>query len=213
MDYQKIASQILELVGTTDNVSNMTHCFTRLRFNLKDSSKANKEKLLETEGVISVVESGGQYQVVLGNKVEKVYDAMLPMMEDLNMEDNSKDGEKGSIGTRILNTIAAIFTPTVPAIAASGMLKGILAVAVIIATNYYQVDLKTYQTYIILNAASDALFYFMPIILGYSAAKVFKTNEYIAMIIGATLCYPAIVELMTGDAAVSLFSINLTKAS
>lgn len=213
MDYQKIASQILELVGTTDNVSNMTHCFTRLRFNLKDSSKANKEKLLETEGVISVVESGGQYQVVLGNKVEKVYDAMLPMMGDLNMEDNSKDGEKGSIGTRILNTIAAIFTPTVPAIAASGMLKGILAVAVIIATNYYQVDLKTYQTYIILNAASDALFYFMPIILGYSAAKVFKTNEYIAMIIGATLCYPAIVELMTGDAAVSLFSINLTKAS
>lgn len=211
MYYKKIANDILKLVGGQENVTSLTHCFTRLRFYLKDSSKADKEKLLETEGVISVVESGGQYQVVLGSKVEEIYQAIEPLLGSESTITTEK--ESVSIGNKILNTVAAIFTPTVPAIAASGMLKGILAVAVLIADSYYQVDLKTFQTYIILNAASDALFYFMPIILGYSAAKVFKTNEFIAMVIGATLCYPAIVELMTSDASVSLFSIQLTKAS
>ncbi|MGH2152862.1 PTS transporter subunit EIIC, partial [Enterococcus faecalis] len=83
--------------------------------------------------------------------------------------------------------------PILAAIPASGMLKGILVIAVMVANNFYQVDLKALNTYIILSAASDALFYFMPLILGYSAAKVFKTNEYNAMVIGATLCYPTIV--------------------
>lgn len=128
-------------------------------------------------------------------------------------ETNNDDGEKVGIGTKILNTVAAIFTPTVPAIAASGMLKGILAVAALIGLNMYGVDIKTYNTYIILNAASDALFYFMPIILARSAAKVFKTNDYIAMILGATLCYPAIVDLMTGENPVTLFGIGITQAN
>ena len=93
------------------------------------------------------------------------------------------------------------------------MLKGILAVAALIGLNMYGVDIKTYNTYIILNAASDALFYFMPIILARSAAKVFKTNDYIAMILGATLCYPAIVDLMTGENPVTLFGIGITQAN
>lgn len=93
------------------------------------------------------------------------------------------------------------------------MLKGILAIAVMVANNFYQVDLKPLNTYIILSAASDALFYFMPVILGYSAAKVFKTNEYIAMVIGATLCYPTIVSLMTEESAVTLFGLHVTKAN
>lgn len=93
------------------------------------------------------------------------------------------------------------------------MLKGILAIAVMVANNFYQVDLKPLNTYIILSAASDALFYFMPVILGYSAAKVFKTNEYIAMVIGATLCYPTIVSLMTEKSAVTLFGLHVTKAN
>lgn len=210
MDYQKIAEEILSLVGGKENVLDMTHCFTRLRFVLKDSKAANRERLLTLEGVISVVESSGQYQVVLGNKVEKVYDQLQPLLGDMQAY---QPNENLSLGTKILNAVAAIFTPTVPAIAASGMLKGILAVAVIIASSFYQTDIKEYSTYLILNAASDALFYFMPIILGYSAAKVFKANEYISMIIGATLCYPAIVTLMTGEEAVTLFGIGITKAS
>ncbi|MBP4088779.1 PTS glucose transporter subunit IIA [Enterococcus faecalis] len=212
MDYQAIAKEILKDVGGKDNIVDVTHCYTRLRFVLKDTKQANKEALLQTEGVISVVESGGQYQVVLGNKVAHVYNALDPLLaQQLTTKTSTK--EKNSLGNRILNTVAAIFTPVVPAIAASGMLKGILAIAVMVANNFYQVDLKPLNTYIILSAASDALFYFMPVILGYSAAKVFKTNEYIAMVIGATLCYPTIVSLMTEESAVTLFGLHVTKAN
>lgn len=212
MDYQAIAKEILKDVGGKDNIVDVTHCYTRLRFILKDTKQANKEALLQTEGVISVVESGGQYQVVLGNKVAHVYNALEPLLaQQLTSKTSTK--EKNSLGNRILNTVAAIFTPVVPAIAASGMLKGILAIAVMVANNFYQVDLKPLNTYIILSAASDALFYFMPVILGYSAAKVFKTNEYIAMVIGATLCYPTIVSLMTEESAVTLFGLHVTKAN
>ncbi|MXS31129.1 beta-glucoside-specific PTS transporter subunit IIABC [Enterococcus faecalis] len=212
MDYQAIAKEILKDVGGKDNIVDVTHCYTRLRFILKDTKQANKEALLQTEGVISVVESGGQYQVVLGNKVAHVYNALEPLLaQQLTTKTSTK--EKNSLGNRILNTVAAIFTPVVPAIAASGMLKGILAIAVMVANNFYQVDLKPLNMYIILSAASDALFYFMPVILGYSAAKVFKTNEYIAMVIGATLCYPTIVSLMTEESAVTLFGLHVTKAN
>ncbi|HAP4530145.1 TPA: PTS transporter subunit EIIC [Enterococcus faecalis] len=212
MDYQAIAKEILKDVGGKDNIVDVTHCYTRLRFVLKDTKQANKEALLQTEGVISVVESGGQYQVVLGNKVAHVYNALEPLLaQQLTTKTSTK--EKNSLGNRILNTVAAIFTPVVPAIAASGMLKGILAIAVMVANNFYQVDLKPLNTYIILSAASDALFYFMPVILGYSAAKVFKTNEYIAMVIGAPLCYPTIVSLMTEESAVTLFGLHVTKAN
>ncbi|WP_142961379.1 beta-glucoside-specific PTS transporter subunit IIABC [Enterococcus faecalis] len=212
MDYQAIAKEILKDVGGKDNIVDVTHCYTRLRFVLKDTKQANKEALLQTEGVISVVESGGQYQVVLGNKVAHVYNALEPLLaQQLTTKTSTK--EKNSLGNRILNTVAAIFTPVVPAIAASGMLKGILAIAMMVANNFYQVDLKPLNTYIILSAASDALFYFMPVILGYSAAKVFKTNEYIAMVIGATLCYPTIVSLMTEESAVTLFGLHVTKAN
>lgn len=212
MDYQAIAKEILKDVGGKDNIVDVTHCYTRLRFVLRDTKQANKEALLQTGGVISVVESGGQYQVVLGNKVAHVYNALEPLLaQQLTTKTSTK--EKNSLGNRILNTVAAIFTPVVPAIAASGMLKGILAIAVMVANNFYQVDLKPLNTYIILSAASDALFYFMPVILGYSAAKVFKTNEYIAMVIGATLCYPTIVSLMTEESAVTLFGLHVTKAN
>ncbi|RXK63350.1 PTS beta-glucoside transporter subunit EIIBCA [Enterococcus faecalis] len=212
MDYQAIAKEILKDVGGKDNIVDVTHCYTRLRFVLRDTKQVNKEALLQTEGVISVVESGGQYQVVLGNKVAHVYNVLEPLLaQQLTTKTSIK--EKNSLGNRILNTVAAIFTPVVPAIAASGMLKGILAIAVMVANNFYQVDLKPLNTYIILSAASDALFYFMPVILGYSAAKVFKTNEYIAMVIGATLCYPTIVSLMTEESAVTLFGLHVTKAN
>ena len=212
MDNHKIALQIIDGVGGKENVSGLTHCFTRLRFVLKDESKASKDKVSSIEGVIQVVEASGQFQVVLGNKVEAIYDEIMPLLENAATEDDEQDKKVG-IGTKILNVVTAIFTPTIPAIAASGMLKGILAVAALIGLNVYHVDIKTFNTYIILNAASDALFYFMPVILARSAAKVFKTNEYIAMTLGATLCYPTLVGLMTGNKAVTLFGIGITKAN
>ncbi|GLC90083.1 beta-glucoside-specific PTS transporter subunit IIABC [Lysinibacillus piscis] len=210
MNHQQIAQDILKNVGGKENVSALTHCYTRLRFVLKDSKKADKEQLLKLEGVMSVVENSGQYQVVIGNEVAKVYDQIIPVLGELSSDDKKEDNL--SFGNKLLATVTAIFTPVIPAIAASGMLKGILALAVMIAASR-GIDIKGYNSYIILNAASNALFYFFPIILGVSAAKVFKTNQYIALILAATLCYPDIVTLMTGENAVTLFGLPVTKAN
>lgn len=210
MNYNQIAKDIIENVGGSENIRGLTHCFTRLRFQLKDSKKAKKEVIEHLEGVISVVESGGQFQVVLGTKVTKVYEAILPMVS--LEEDTGSSEEKGSIGNRILIAISSMFTPMVPAIAASGLLKGLLTIARITASNH-GMDITVNQTYILIMAATDALFYFMPIILAYTSAKVFKANEFIAMALGGTMCYPAVVSLMTGKDAVSMFGIAITKAS
>lgn len=210
MNYNQIAKDIITNVGGSDNIRGLTHCFTRLRFELRDTKKAKKEVIEHLEGVISVVESGGQFQVVLGTKVTKVYEAILPM---ISLEENTVDSEeKGSVWNRILIAISSMFTPMVPAIAASGLLKGLLTIARITASNH-GMDITVNQTYILIMAATDALFYFMPIILAYTSAKVFKANEFIAMALGGTMCYPAVVSLMTGKEAVSMFGIAITKAS
>lgn len=210
MDYQKIATDILNHVGGSDNVEDVVHCFTRLRFTLKDDSKADTDYINQIEGVISVVNSGGQYQVVLGSKVEKVFDALKPQVTSTPKNTESSNG--GSLGNRILSSVSAIFTPMIPAIAASGLLKGILAIVKFYATAQ-GFDVTTNQTYIFLNGTSDVIFYFMPIILAYASSKVFKVNEYIAMVLGGTMCYPAIVALMSGEASVALFGLTITKAS
>ena len=211
MNYNQIAKDIITNVGGSENIKGLTHCFTRLRFELRDSKKAKREVIEHLEGVISVVESGGQFQVVLGTKVTKVYEAILPMV---SLEENTADGseEKGSVWNRILIAISSMFTPMVPAIAASGLLKGLLTIARITASKH-GMDITVNQTYILIMAATDALFYFMPIILAYTSAKVFKANEFIAMALGGTMCYPAVVSLMTGQDAVSMFGIAITKAS
>lgn len=214
MDYNKIAQNILDNLGGKNNINELSHCMTRLRFKLHDKSKANTDKISSIEGVITVVESMGQYQVVIGNKVSNVYNELIKLMPELEQSKiNTETTEKKNIGNTILTTVSGIFTPTIPAIAGSGMIKGLLSVLAMFYLNKYGINIKESQTYIILNALSDAVFFFMPIILGYTAAKVFKTNEIISMIIGATLCYPAFTALMTGDEAVHFLGLPVTKAT
>lgn len=213
MDYSKIAKDILENLGGKDNIKELSHCMTRLRFKLNNSSKANKDAISKIEGVITVVESMGQVQVVIGNKVTKVYDEMIKLVPESGVpSSDSESVEKQSIGNAILSAVSGIFTPTIPAIAGSGMIKGILSVLAMYYMNKHGINIKETQSYIILNSLADAVFFFMPIILGYTAAKVFKTSEIISMIIGGTLCYPAFTALMTGDAAVSFLGLPVTKA-
>ena len=207
-----MAKEILENIGGKENVKDVTHCYTRLRFSLLDFSKVNKERLSEVEGVLTVVESMEQLQVVIGNKVDRVYKELEPLLGKLAMQSHQEQPEKFSL-SKILTTIAQIFTPTIYALAGSGMIKGILAVVSMYYMNQYNIDIKQNDTYVILNAASDAVFYFFPIILGYTSAKVFKAHEIISMLLGATLCYPGIVALMAEERAVTLLGINLTKAS
>lgn len=210
MDYKILAEKIIKHIGGKENIQEITHCFTRLRFILKDESKAHKDIIEKLEGIVTVVISGGQFQIVIGNKVDKVYKEIVDIIGEQNI--NSESNKKTSIGNLILNKFAAIFTPVIPAIAGSGMLQGILAVAVLIAAKN-GIDIKTSDTFIILNAAAKSVFYFMPIILAYTAAKVFKCNEFIAMIIGGTLCYPDLLKLMTDKNPVTLLGIGITKAN
>ena len=213
MDFKSIAKEILVNVGNEENIKDVIHCHTRLRFSLINFEKVNKDNLSKIEGVITVVVSMDQLQVVIGSKVDKVYKELETMINKTNKSTANNTIEKGSKFNKALTTMAQIFTPTIYALAGSGMIKGILAVVSMYYLNKHNIDIKQNDTYVILSAASDAVFYFFPIILGYTSAKVFKTHEIISMVLGATLCYPGIVSLMAEERAVSLFNIGITKAS
>ena len=150
MDYKKVASDIIKNVGGEQNISDVTHCFTRLRFVLKDRKLADKDVVSHLEGVISVVEGGGQFQVVLGNKVEGVYDAV---MELVHVDGSSAPAEKQKWYSTAFQILSGMFTPLVPAIAASGLIKGILTAANLIMANK-GVDITTSDTYVFLFAAA-----------------------------------------------------------
>ena len=198
MDPKKCAQEILDAVGGKDNIKDVSHCFTRLRLVLKDESLASQDVVSHIEGVIQVVIAGGQFQVVLGAKVTKVYDEFLPLVgiegsgEVAATDDApSVSDTQESLGNRILQTVSKMFTPLIPAIAASGLIKGLLTAANLIAKQN-GMDISGSDTYVLLYAASQVIFYFMPIFLGYTAAKALKCNEIIAMILGGFLCYPQV---------------------
>ncbi|MCC8027904.1 MAG: beta-glucoside-specific PTS transporter subunit IIABC [Clostridium sp.] len=206
MDYGRIASDILANVGGKSNVKSVTHCFTRLRFVLKDESRARKEIVEQLEGVISVVISGGQFQVVCGAKVTKIYDEVIKQMGDT--QESEESGQKFSMNL-VLQKISEIFTPLVPAIAAAGLIKGLLSAAARLPM--FDAFTAT-STYMILNTASNIIFFFMPVFLAYTAAKALKCNEIISMVIGGFLCHPAI-DAMIQDVgtASSIFGLPVIK--
>lgn len=210
MDYQKIAGDIIENVGGKENIKNMTHCFTRLRFVLKDNALAKKEVVERLEGVISVVVAGGQFQVVCGSKVTKIYDAAVTLLGgETGFADEKAEivEEKQSLLNTVLQKISEIFTPLVPAIAAAGLIKGLLAAAAKIPG----FD-TTNSTYIIMNTASNIIFYFMPVFLAYTSAKALKCNQVIAMVLGAFLCHPTIDTLVQDVATSStIFGLPVVK--
>lgn len=213
MDVNVLAKNILNCVGGAENVEELTHCFTRLRFVLKDDTKADKKAAEHLEGVIQAVVSGGQFQVVLGSKVTKVYDAILPMVDQDGSLAAGEQKGKGNMLNYVLQMISKMFTPLIPAIAASGLLKGLLTAAKLLAAQQ-GVDISGNDTYVLLYAASQVIFYFMPIFLGYTAAKALKCNEIIAMTIGGFLCYPQLDAIIQDVSAVTrIFGIPVMKGA
>lgn len=207
MNYIKVAREILDYVGGRENVKEVTHCFTRLRFVLRDKSKAEKKALERTEGVISVVEGGGQLQIVIGNKVESVYDEVIKLVGTALPD--TTDGDKKPWVSAVFQVLSASFTPLVPAIAASGLLKGILTAANLIAKSR-GIDITGTDTYTILFAASQIIFYYMPIFLACTAAKAMKTSPFSAMVIGGLLVYPqmdAIVQNVAEKTSIFIFPV------
>lgn len=211
MDYKSLAEVILQNVGGNGNVTGLTHCATRLRFNLKDESKAKTDVLKKTKGVMGVVSSGGQYQVIIGSDVANVYKEIQALGNfDGSAKGDAKDDR--SIGAKLIDTLSGVFTPILPAITAAGMLKAILAL--IVAFKWVGNTSTTYQ---VLNFMGDAAFYFLPILLADSAAKKFKCNPYMAMMLGGILLHPNFVSLVNtakeAGTAITIFGLPIYKAT
>lgn len=197
MAYEQLASDIIKGVGGANNVDSVIHCATRLRFKLYDSANADKDMVKALPGVIAAVESGGQFQVVIGNHVGQVFSAVQQTMggktaADVPAENKSKD----TLLATFIDLISGIFTPLLGVMAASGILKGILALAV--ATGWTTPASGTYQ---ILFAGSDALFFFFPLALGYTAGVKFKGNPFVTMAIGGALVHPTMVAAFSASQA------------
>ena len=203
--YTNFATSILNEVGGTENVINVTHCLTRLRFKLKDESKANEEVLKELDGVITIVKSGGQFQVVIGNHVNLVYADLCEILgiTDQTSVENEEEKPKGIVN-RLIDIISSCFAPILGPMVACGLFKGINALLVWALGGTYSAS----GVYLVFNAIGDSIFYFMPIMLGYSSAKKFNVNVVVGMLIGATLCYPSI-QASTLSAGEALGSIGL----
>ncbi|HZG18365.1 MAG TPA: beta-glucoside-specific PTS transporter subunit IIABC [Candidatus Bathyarchaeia archaeon] len=211
MKYEKLAKEILELVGGEQNVNSLVHCATRLRFVLKDVSKANKGKLERTEGVITVKESGGQFQVVIGNTVPEVYNAIgkvSNLLSDAGKSTQASEEKKGNFFGRAVDVISSIFAPLLGVMAGAGILKGLL----LIASNAGVLS-KEETTYIILAAAADSLFYFLPVLLAITTARKFGGNVFSAVTIAGALLYPSIVALKANGVATTFFGIPVTMMS
>lgn len=203
--YESLAKEIVKNIGGKENVSSLTHCITRLRFKLKDESKANDQVIKDMDGVVTVMKSGGQYQVVIGNHVPEVYADVMPL---LGMEegsaDRAEDAPSGNLFNRAIDVISGIFQPILGIMAACGMVKGLNALFV--ALGLYP---ETCGGYLVLNAIGDGLFNFLPLFLGYTAAKKFNLKPMVGLVIGAIMCYPTIQNTALsngGEALYTLFS-------
>ncbi len=194
--YDGLARIIIQNVGGKSNIISLTHCVTRLRFKLKDESKAQTDILKDTDGIVTVIQSGGQYMVVIGNHVPQVYDAVCAVghitpggavNEDGTAAEGGGDApqEKMNPFNAFISIITSVFTPALGCLAACGMIKGLLALFVAVGV----LD-GAGPTYNILYSLGDCFFYFMPILLAYTASKKFGLPEMEGMVIGAAMLYP-----------------------
>lgn len=185
---KEIAVRVLDAVGGKENVNSVVHCATRLRFKLKDEGKADTNRLNQDDDVIQVVQSGGQYQVVIGSHVSDVYRELTGVA---NFDGESeKSAEKGNPLNQLIDIISSIFTPFLGAMAGAGVLKGFLTLAV--TMNWLAADSGVYTVW---YAIADGLFTYLPVMLAFTAAKKFKTNEFLAVSLAMALVHPSITEL------------------
>lgn len=198
MKYQQLCDEIIAKIGGKENVKDVSHCITRLRFHLKDESKAQTEELKATKGVVDVIQAGGQYQVVIGATVEAVYNDLVQIggfdaqpALDIDEGDNVK---KGDPFTRLLAVISEILQPILGVLMAGGFIKSMLALASVAGWLA-----KDSNTYVVLSAIGDSVFYYFPLIIGWTSAKKFGLKPVMGMALGGILVYPTLVALTGGD--------------
>lgn len=200
VDYTKTGLEVLDAVGGEKNIRSLAHCATRLRFTLKDNSIPDKAAVQAIPGVVTVMQAGGQYQVVIGNDVVTAYDAITARTDLGTAEGEGETSEKvKNPFNRFISMISAMFSPIIWTIAAAGLIKAFLA---LFTAGIPLLDTQS-QTYLILNSLGDAFIYFFPIALAVSGAKYFKVNLGTSIAIASFLVYPAIYGLYTAGGTCS----------
>lgn len=207
MKYEQLCKDIIANIGGKDNVINVTHCVTRLRFKLQDEAKANTEVIKNLKGVMKVIQTGGQYQVVIGPHVDEVYKELTAIggfqaaaCGNARKEEADSD-EKQNLVSRFLITMTGIFQPVLSVLMASGMIKAVLVMLTLSGV----LD-KESGTYLILQGLGDTIFYFFPVVVGWSAAKKFGLKEIYGIVLGGVLNYPTLVALSSGEVLFTLFA-------
>lgn len=203
--YQNLAKDIVKNVGGKENINSLTHCITRLRFKLKDESKANDDVIKEMDGVVTLVKSAGQYQVVIGNHVPDVFKEVCDVAGIKENSASTQEKEKQSIGAKVIDFVSGVMNPTLAVLTACGMIKGFLALAV-----FFSLIDKSQGIYTLIDGIGDSLFYFFPIILGYSTANKLNMNPVLGLTIGASLVYPTLQKV---DLNIFGIAINVSYAN
>ena len=204
MTNKQLANEILKKVGGKENIITYSHCSTRLRFDLKDSSVIDKTGLEQTEGVLSIMNVAGQTQIILGSQVQYIYEelqTLLPQGDSSAAKPSEHKKKKGFWGTA-LEIISSLFTPLIDVLIGAGILKGILSICT--ATGLLTSTDGTYQ---ILNAAGDSLYYFLPVVLAITCSKRLKTNLFVSVTIAGALLYPNLTALYDAGTAITFLGI------
>lgn len=214
VDNKKIAREVLEAVGGKDNVTSATHCMTRLRLNLKDMGLPNEEAVKNINGVVGVVKAGGQFQVIIGQNVPKVYNEFCAItgLETHEAINENLDGPKEKLtlkklGGNIMNYIAGSMTPMIPAMLGAGLCK---ALAAVVGPNMLNLVGETHNLYILLNLMYDGFFYYLPIMIGFNAAKKMNIPAPLGAFMGGVLMAPAFMNMVAAKTPFDIFGMNVT---
>ncbi|MGT2874024.1 beta-glucoside-specific PTS transporter subunit IIABC [Streptococcus gallolyticus subsp. gallolyticus] len=198
--YQELAKNIVDLLGGKDNVIDVYHCQTRLRFKLKDSSKVQKATLENLDGVSMYLINAGVHQVVIGTHVKDVYEEISPLVQVKSVLDESE--EHTPFIQKIIDFIAGAFQPVIPALSGAGMVKAVLALLIV-----FKVIENTSQTYVMLNTFADGVFYFLPLILAFTTAQKLRANPILAVGVVAMMLHPNWINFVSAGEPVQFFGI------
>ncbi|GEQ49991.1 beta-glucoside-specific PTS transporter subunit IIABC [Tetragenococcus koreensis] len=205
MNYKDMCQQIIKNVGGEKNIRSVVHCATRLRFVLKDESKADDKTIQEIPGVLSLVKKAGQYQLVIGNNVDEVYKELATI---LKIDEDKKDKDDRKIFDKVIGSITGSIAPVIPLLAGAGMGKVLLLILTLTG-----LLAEGSQTYIFLDMIFDTAFYFMPAYVGFSAAKIFNANQYLGAFIGLITVHPVWTDLVSAETPFQFLGINVDLVS
>lgn len=186
--YKELSEKIVSEIGGKENIISVTHCVTRLRFQLKNEESIEDDAIKNIDGVVTVLRSAGQYQVVIGNNVPDVYSDLIDVIGETSTEETNIDkNTKKNFKEVFIDYITAIFMPSISILCASGMIKGLDSIL-----TYLNVYSSSSGIHLLINSIGDSIFYFFPVIIGFNTAKKVKMNPYLGIVIGLALCYPTI---------------------